>query len=121
MTLPSPNDAALFDRLEAFVADSLHGEVTPSQLAEMNQLLRDNEAARTTYLELVEITVLLPRALASMETAAGGQVVGDQRLVAGGEESGVRRQESEVGGQGSLGAAANPPTPNPEIPKSRNP
>ncbi len=55
-------------------------------------------------------------------------LAGGRWSVAGGEESGVRSQESEVGVQGSLDAAANPPAtfllpafPAPEIPKSRNP
>ena len=54
----------LFDRVQAFVGAGQAGTVTPGELAEFEQLLRESEDAQNLYLELVEISVYLPRALA---------------------------------------------------------
>ncbi len=60
----------LFDRIQAFVGASVNGEVTASQLAEAEQLLRESREARDLYVELVELSVFLPRALAGADDSS---------------------------------------------------
>lgn len=59
-------NSELWERIEAFVAAGQYGEVTELQLAEFEQLLRDNEEAQDLYADLVEMSVLLPHALTGM-------------------------------------------------------
>jgi len=68
VTFSEPFD--LFDHVQAFVETAQSGTVTLVQLSEFEQLLRESEDAQILYLDLVEMSVCLPRALAG--------VVGDE-------------------------------------------
>ncbi len=68
MSFECPVNSELWKRLDALVSARLFGELTESQVTELEQLLRENEEARNLYVELIEISVFLPRALACGKT-----------------------------------------------------